>query len=510
MDGLAARRSRRSTAGNRMEAALAEMALDDSTKDLDDDKEFINERDEEDMFESDFASTDEEAEQGDPDAGEKVFHDEEKSARRAVRARLEKQTAAAHARQKATFNPQAVAPPVVKPNLDATVIVSEAGQELPRRIGQKRKSQRKHTMLNTNATDTRAREAGEKKASAPKKFKPAVHSFSQAELIQRALDNEEGNIKEHKNYLQVEEEKRKKARVIKMPAVEGPLLRWVSKVEDEKFKVNVEVKTTQPPPAAAPSYPNYTQNYYNTYYTQLFQYLAAQATPSTSGSIPQASSTSQPAPGQTSTSQLITAPSTTSQSTSVNTQSSTPVASTPITADQSAQSTASTFSTFRLPPAPSTYPYGIYNANPTTTAGGTGFNFHSSLFTPTTLPTPTPPQPKQYVEEERTEKVAKNYVIHENDQREGVSKPQWKDTMSAMFGDHVKWEELKVLGGKGRPLGRLKQRCAITGQVAPYLDPRTGAPFADVDAFRVLTDVLEHHYTWSPEFGCYVGRDEEC
>lgn len=34
------------------------------------------------MFESDFASTDEEAEQGDPDAGEKVFHDEEKSARR--------------------------------------------------------------------------------------------------------------------------------------------------------------------------------------------------------------------------------------------------------------------------------------------------------------------------------------------------------------------------------------------------------------------------------------------
>jgi vacuolar protein sorting-associated protein 72 len=102
---------------------------------------------------------------------------------------------------------------------------------------------------------------------------------------------------------------------------------------------------------------------------------------------------------------------------------------------------------------PSTYPYGIYSSNPTTTTGVTGFNFPSSVFTPTTLPTPTPPQPKKYVEEERIEKVAKNYVIHEIDQREGIAKPQWKDTMSAMFGDHVKWEELKVLSGKGRPLG---------------------------------------------------------
>lgn len=55
----------------------------------------------------------------------------------------------------------------------------------------------------------------------------------------------------------------------------------------------------------------------------------------------------------------------------------------------------------------------------------------------------------------------------------------------------------------------MKQRCAITGQFAPYLDPRTGAPFADEEAFKVLTDILEHHYIWSPEFGCYVGRDED-
>lgn len=55
----------------------------------------------------------------------------------------------------------------------------------------------------------------------------------------------------------------------------------------------------------------------------------------------------------------------------------------------------------------------------------------------------------------------------------------------------------------------MKQKCPITGQIAPYLDPRTGVPFADVEAYKVLSDILEHHYIWSPELGCYVGRDEE-
>lgn len=80
--------------------------------------------------------------------------------------------------------------------------------------------------------------------------------------------------------------------------------------------------------------------------------------------------------------------------------------------------------------------------------------------------------------------------------------------MKAMFGDHVQWDELKVLSGKGRPLGRVKQRCPVTGEIAPYLDPRTGVPFADVEAYKVLTELLEHEYVWSPEFGCYVGRGQ--
>ena len=39
-----------------------------------------------------------------------------------------------------------------------------------------------------------------------------------------------------------------------------------------------------------------------------------------------------------------------------------------------------------------------------------------------------------------------------------------------------------------------------------YLDPRTGVPYADVRAFKVLTELLEHEYIWNAELGCYVGK----
>lgn len=72
---------------------------------------------------------------------------------------------------------------------------------------------------------------------------------------------EEGNIKEHKNYLTMEEEKRKKARVIR-ETVEGPLLRWISKTVNEKFAV--EGPQSSPLKISQASYiPQYTYNHYS-------------------------------------------------------------------------------------------------------------------------------------------------------------------------------------------------------------------------------------------------------
>ncbi len=55
---------------------------------------------------------------------------------------------------------------------------------------------------------------------------------------------------------------------------------------------------------------------------------------------------------------------------------------------------------------------------------------------------------------------------------------------------------------------RPKHICPITGKQAMYLDPRTGVPYADARAFKVLAELLEHEYIWNAELGCYVGKEE--
>lgn len=98
--------------------------------------------------------------------------------------------------------------------------------------------------------------------------------------------------------------------------------------------------------------------------------------------------------------------------------------------------------------------------------------------------------------------------------------------MTAMFGDHADWENLRVYTSKGRPLSecpmhafadrlgltayllaRPAQICPITGKVAKYLDPRTNVPYADLGAYRVLSAILRHEHVWSPRLGCYVSRE---
>jgi hypothetical protein len=62
------------------------------------------------------------------------------------------------------------------------------------------------------------------KLPVPKKSKIKVRAPA------RALDMDEGNIVEHKNYLFVKEEKRKRAHAVRA-TISGPLLRWISRHE---------------------------------------------------------------------------------------------------------------------------------------------------------------------------------------------------------------------------------------------------------------------------------------
>jgi len=211
--------------------------------------------------------------------------------------------------------------------------------------------------------------------------------------------------------------------------VTGPVLRWISKVEDEKFKVQVEVTPT-PQPIATPAYGQYTAAQMNAYYTQLYQYLASHSRTLTNQAGADSTSVSTE---QTSTSRLLT------------------VSGTPFFMSTPSVEAASSEAKFETK-VPSSSSATV--AAPSTTAFSSQFrNPIPYSFTSYNTTPPVQSSQKQYVEEERTEKVVKNYVVVEADQQDGIAKPSWKDLMTSMFGDHIKWDEVKVLAGKGRPLG---------------------------------------------------------
>ncbi|EIW65179.1 uncharacterized protein TRAVEDRAFT_160013 [Trametes versicolor FP-101664 SS1] len=440
-DSLVSRRPKRSTAGNRMEAALAEFKEEELGMDVDEDADFAMDKDEEDIFESDFESTDEEGQQEDVDAvAEKMIRQEESHTRKTNRTHLERITALAHARQAATFHPELVAPPEKEKTekkirrrvslgvaVDAeTGEVTSLGQDTVDEVESasvalgRRHSTRTHTVANTSATVSRVKDEERKQSSAPKRAKFKNKALTQAELIARALDMEEGNTEEHKNYLTIEEEKRRKARVVRA-SVQGPLLRWTSRTEEITVRIDpappAVMYTQYPPPyGGAPGYSYVPPQYMPPHHA--------------SPSGPQSPFQQWPPPP---------------------------------------------------PPAPA-----MYHTEPP----------------PQPYVPPPPPQPVF-----RKEKAAKQYVVHELEQVEKATRPTWSSTMTAMFGDHADWENMRVYTTKGRPFVRPTQICPITGRAARYLDPRTNVPYADLEAYRVLSGVLRHEHVWSSALGCYVSKE---
>ncbi|KAJ3853921.1 YL1 nuclear protein-domain-containing protein [Lentinula lateritia] len=544
-DTLVSRRSRRSTAGNRMQVALAEIAVEDlSTEDAEEDKDFIVETYEEDVFESDFESTDEE----EPAAAEQEpVENEEKQARKVARSRLERATAAAHARQKVTFDPSATiegaststpaSTSKTKPkrkrrvSLGFTINAQTDGTAVRRR---KRSSKRQTTIKNTTDTFTRYLKSEQQKALQPSRKRTRSNKRpTQAELLARALDTEEGNLVDHRDYLMLEEEKRRTRNKQDQVTIRGPLLRWVSKVEEVKIEI-VQEKEKEKEKEGHTS--NVTPGYAdNPYLSNLPSTLSSGRGP---GYTPQSfvpasvanSSTSTVTPNSVSITVSPTASASSTLSNWLPTTSNSSSYPPPYTLPPT---TAATIRTSTATNPPSTTAQSSQYPQSTQFSAPLGFQL-PPMSTPPIAPGSGPiPEPEN--KKCRTEKVAKSYLVHElNQDEEDNSKPSWEETMEAMFGNHVKWGGMKIYTVKNRPLTRYIPTCPITGLPAKYLDPRTGVPFANIRAYNTLKklrrefvlaqsddaeprdykavdeneDVAGIEDVWDNELGCYIGDFE--
>lgn len=252
---------------------------------------------------------------------------------------------------------------------------------------------------------------------------------------------------EHRDYLKNEDEKRKRAKVVRA-TVEGPLLRWTSRNEDVKVAI-----PPPPPPPVVPILPNAptpsvhrsvygppgslftpTTYTYNSGGNAMVSTIASVSSPTIQIQSSATSTQSQPLtttfshyqPYQDAGSAFPLWP---------------PLPPPPVPSSQTTSSLSNTSST----PVPQ-FQSSIQEIQTVATTSEVETRLDStsqdSQSTPAAVPEP----------EYRIETQTKNYVVHELAQRKSHPKPTWMETMTAMFGDHVKWDEIKVFVGKNRPL----------------------------------------------------------
>ncbi|EPQ30504.1 uncharacterized protein PFL1_02030 [Pseudozyma flocculosa PF-1] len=78
----------------------------------------------------------------------------------------------------------------------------------------------------------------------------------------------------------------------------------------------------------------------------------------------------------------------------------------------------------------------------------------------------------------------------------------WEDDFRVLLGDHCSWSSVPIVPARNRPLRPRQSICPITGLPALYRDPRTGIPYANAKAYKIITDVLKSRFIWT-------GRSEE-
>ncbi|QRW05772.1 kinesin motor domain protein [Ceratobasidium sp. AG-Ba] len=568
---LSATRSRRTNAGNRWAEALA-AALVENGDASDPDAEISGDefvgKEEEDVFESDFESTDEEeyTKEGIED-GEKQVIAEERAQRRAARARATK-TAATPA-QRMLERAIRGEPARKKQKVSAK---TECDKSARKGTGDSvmwdatRQSRRTSTVKHKALVRERLKDAEQRKAHAVKRPRKAIVTKTQDELIAEALELEEKNVKSLQEFLVKEEEKRAAARRVVRMRIEGPKLRWISRAEDVRVRIE-EVATTPAVgsnllTAPVPTVPNNTslpiingpshhparsplsqsvtlplpdnnQARVQEHASQpdptttLKATQVATTTPSTSPLTPQnerASGT--PAPSNSGRRMQVYVelprrpvsgsqrpPSSTSPqplpSISISEPSSQPASkeatpSQPLPAAQALVRAPSLASECELDELKPKSNGHVKPKEREATPKLLARNGDSTIFPPGGPNFAIVlPQRKPTTAPHKKERQMKNYIVVELSSKERAS---FGARMRAIFGDHADWTEMLLKGA--RPAGpRTKPVCAVTGLDAPYRDPRTGIPYANAYAYKTLTRLLQHEFVWSQEKGCYVGDE---
>lgn len=310
-------------------------------------------------------------------------------------------------------------------------------------------------------------------------------SLNQAELIELALEREEENRKSLKEWMEVEEERKRKELGREKRALPSSWIRWRSvrsevpierpiivletpeqpAPEDEKGALLADASVVEVPPKPEP--------------TAEAQAEADMSGPVVSAIEPQADELVQVVedPEQTANDsiQVIADETRADESGPVQADESGPVLPPPVSRSTSPQASSSKVD-FTLDPV-------LQARKEAAAAAATAAQKSAETSSSKTQGADAPP-----TEFEARSLVSLHYTTR--------PAPSWPEQWASLLGSHTNWATTHVVPARNRPSKPRASLCAITGKMARYRDAKTGIPFADVKAARVLRALGEEQWEW--------------
>ncbi|CAO1615617.1 unnamed protein product [Jaminaea pallidilutea] len=505
-------RARRSTAGNRMRALLDQQTTledDEMFREEEDDNEFetggLDPDLEQDVFDSDFNDSSDEEQgsqqgedgQGNGDvepSGERELQEEEQQRRAAAKKTAKNRMAPSIMRRSKPAAPSNSADPAGRKRISFAAPEpsdGDAAKDENRRV-----SSRRATVQSAQNTKIKLQEAEERRLQHPMVRNPPSQqkkpSLNQAELIELALEREEENRQSLKVFLEGEEERKRKELVRDKREMPTQWIRWRS------VGTRVPIRAIQPVGVSdaleqAPSndanqdgsglsHDDGAQN----------QHMGPQAEENAQSALPaEANAQGRPQAEVNGPSQgedhVESAATEQAKSVAAPTQ-------------QDQQRTPNGEEAIAEIPAES-HSLNKSNENTQNTSSTTSLNF--------TLD-PVLQARKEAAALAANEADRKAVSMHgakaegseneaqfETQSRTLISlhftehKPNLKEQWSALLGTHSDWSSPKIVPSRHRPLKPRASVCAISGKMARYRDSKTGLPFADVRAARLLSQLRE-------------------
>ncbi|EST07334.1 YL1 nuclear, C-terminal [Kalmanozyma brasiliensis GHG001] len=540
-------RSKRSTAGNRLKALLdQELDKDEIFAEVENDIDFEANENEDgvDIVDSDFDrdSDDDARAAADESEGEREIEAQEK-------AEKSKRRAAA----RAVGVVRRPAAPVQRPaRRPAPETAGEGSKEVKRRRisfapdqpspsssqvsgGRRRTSARSATVQSKLEVESRLEEASQRRAALP--ARPVVKkkaTLTQDALIAEALEVEEENRESLRRFLEQEEERRAKQRQRK-ERITGPFVRWVSvglktkvveelpKAEDKEQRSETKAgaegesarASTAEDTTAHPAAASYVRSAsIEAHTTQDDADRSGITEPNGTVTLPKRPEASADAEAKEA-SRSIDVDATMADASKPAEGAGTITTQADPTTSEAMPSAAAAPS---VPPPPPTTPPSSSTTQPTslapTPALASATNAaltldpviaarqQAALLRTTTNTATTPSTSSTTAPSSRYELQSRTILTVER-----APDFTWLDEFNVLLGSHVDWSAYPFVPSRNRPLKPRQSICPITGLPAVYKDPRTGIPFANSFAYKVLTRVLEGGFVWSG--GHYERRGED-